>query len=115
VKAHATVVAERDSRAMTRCTTLRSSPPISLRPTTEGLHLVASAAGPIGGDDVCIDITVADAAALTIRTIAAQVALPGPHTGPSLAAVTATVGEGAHLVWKWLGPRLTDMAAHPPG
>jgi len=93
------VVAEGDGRRRTRCTTLRSSPPISLRPTPDGLHMVGSAAGPVGGDDIRLNLTVGDGAALTVRTVAAQVVLPGPRPGPSVATVTATVGEGASLRW----------------
>ena len=99
MKAAAAVVAEQGLHRRTRCTTLRSSPPLSLRDTPAGLHIVGSAAGPIGGDDVHLDITVADGASLTIRTVAAQVALPGPGCGPSRATVRATVGEGATLHW----------------
>lgn len=99
MKAAATVVAERGTRTRTRCTTLRSSPPISLRDTPDGLHIVGSAAGPLGGDDVHLDITVADGASLTIRSVAAQVVLPGPRDGPSISSVSATVGEAATLRW----------------
>jgi len=99
LKAHAAVVAERDTRATTRCTTLVSSPPISLRPTPDGLRIVASAAGPIGGDDVSLDLTLSAGAYLAIGTVAAQVALPGPRPGPSLATVRARIGEGASMRW----------------
>lgn len=99
MRAAATVVAERGTRTRTRCTTLRSSPPISLHDTPDGLHIVGSAAGPLGGDDVHLDITVADGASLTIRSVAAQVVLPGPRGGPSTSSITATVGEGATLRW----------------
>jgi len=93
------VIAERDTRGGTRCTTLRSSPPLSLRPTPDGLQVVGSAAGPIGGDDVSLDLTVVDGGELTIRTVAAQVALPGPRPVASRAAVTVTIGERASLRW----------------
>lgn len=99
MRADATVVAERGQHHRTRCTTLRSSPPLSLRPTPDGLHLLGSAAGPIGGDDVHLALTLTDGAALTVRTVAAQVALPGPRAGPSSAEVRATVGDGATLRW----------------
>lgn len=98
MKAHARVVAECDGRR-TRCTTLRSSPPLSLRETPEGLHLVGSAAGPLGGDDVHLQMAVGEGATLTVRSVAAQVALPGPHPGPSLARMTATVAAGGRLRW----------------
>lgn len=99
MKAHATVVAECDGRRRTRCTTLRSSPPLSLRDTPEGLHLVGSAAGPLGGDDVHLQMAVGEGATLTVRSVAAQVALPGAQPGPSIARVTATVAAGASLRW----------------
>lgn len=55
VCAHATVGAERVGER-TRCTTLRSAPPISLRPTPDALYLASSGAGPIGGDDHRLDL-----------------------------------------------------------
>ena len=99
MRASARIVAEQGTRRRTRCTTLRSSPPISFRDTPDGLHIVGSAAGPIGGDDVHLDITVAAGASLTIRTVAAQVVLPGPHGAPSFSTIGATVGDGATLRW----------------
>lgn len=99
MRADATVVAERHEGRRTRCTTLRSAPPLSLRDTPEGLHLVASAGGPLGGDDVRLDITVAVGATLTVRTTAAQVVLPGPRPGSSTTTVTARVDGGAGLRW----------------
>lgn len=99
MRAAATIVAVPRTGRRTRCTTLRSFPPIALRETPDGLHIVGSAAGPIGGDDVHLDITVADGASLTIRTVAAQVVLPGPRKGPSSSTITATVGRGATLRW----------------
>ena len=62
----------------TRCTTLRSAPPISLRDTPVGLYLVASGAGPVGGDDLRLDIDVRCGASLVVRSAAASMVLPGP-------------------------------------
>jgi urease accessory protein len=84
VKATATVVAEGG-----RCTTLRSSPPFALRETPDGLHLVGSAAGPVGGDELAIDVAVVGD--LTVRTVAAQLVFPGPHGTPSSLTLRATV------------------------
>ena len=99
MRARATVVAERDGPRRTRCTTLRSAPPLSLRDTPDGLHVVGSAAGPLGGDDTLLQLTVAAGATLVVRNVAAQVVLPGVHPGPSFARVTATVAAGATLLW----------------
>lgn len=93
-------------RGGTRCTTLRSAPPISLRETAEGLFLVASGAGPVGGDDLELDVAVGAGASLVVRSAAAQLVLPGPTGAPSTLTVRARV-EGS-LVW---GPEPTVLVA----
>lgn len=95
--ARARIVAELDERGLTRLTTLRSEPPLTLRATSDALYLVSSAAGPLGGDDLALSIEVHHGAQLSIRSAAASVALPGPS--PSKVAVQATVGRGASLSW----------------
>lgn len=99
MRAHATAVAESDGAGRTRCTTLRSSPPLTLRETPEGFYVVGSAAGPLGGDDLCLDMTLAEGATLAVRSVAAQMVLPGPSPGPSWMHVVVNVGEGATLSW----------------
>ena len=92
----ARIVAERvDGR--TRCTTLRSAPPVSLRSTPAGVFLVASGAGPVGGDDLSLDIEVGEGATLLLRSAAAQLVLPGPTGAPSHLTIRAQV-KGT-LVW----------------
>jgi urease accessory protein len=61
------------------------------------VYLVGAAAGPLGGDDLGLDVTVAAGAALTLRGVAATVALPGPGPGPSHWRLSAAVGTGAVL------------------
>lgn len=92
----AAVVAER-AGGRTRCTTLRSEPPISLRDTPNGLYLVASGAGPIGGDDLHLEVDVGHGAAVVVRSSAASMVLPGPSGAASSLRVRATV-QGA-LRW----------------
>lgn len=84
----AAVVAE-STGGRTRCTTLRSAPPISLRDTQDGLYLVASGAGPIGGDELDLDIDVGPGAFLVVRSAGASMVLPGPHGGRSSLRVRA--------------------------
>lgn len=91
--------AEVDGRGGVRLAVLRSTPPLSLRPTPDGVYLVGSAAGPLGGDDVALCVEVGEGAALTVRTVAASVALPGRGGRPSRVAVTARVAAGASLRW----------------
>jgi urease accessory protein len=98
ITAHASVGAERVGER-TRCTTLRSSPPISLRTTPDGLYLASSAAGPIGGDDLRLDVDVAAGADLDIRTVAAGLVHPSAHGHSSRLDVHVTVAGGATLRW----------------
>jgi urease accessory protein len=56
------------------------------------VHLVATAFGPLGGDDAEIRLVVEAGATLTVRTVAAAVALPARGDGaPSSSRVRATV------------------------
>jgi urease accessory protein len=89
VKAQATIVAEGG-----RCTTLRSTPPFALRETPDGLHLVGSAAGPVGGDELSVDVSVVGE--LIVRTVAAQLVFPGPHGTPSSLTLRAVVHGSLH-------------------
>jgi len=97
VRARARVAAERDGRGGSRLVTLRSEAPLLLRSTPEALYLVGGAGGPLGGDDVSLEIVVGSGARLTVRTAAASIALPG--AGPSRFRVWARVAEGGELRW----------------
>jgi urease accessory protein len=97
VKARARIVAESDGQGGTRLTALRSEAPLVLRSTAEALYLVGGAGGPLGGDDLTLEITIGAGASLTVRTAAASIALPG--TGPSKVQVRATVAAGGELRW----------------
>lgn len=87
----AAVVASPTDEGGTRCTTLRSAPPISLRDTHDGLYLVGSGAGPIGGDHLTLDLSVEAGAALVVRSAAASMVLPGARGAPSSLTVRAKV------------------------
>jgi urease accessory protein len=63
------------------------------------VHLVGGAAGPLGGDNLTVDIVVGPGAALTVRTVAASIALPDRTGSPSHTRVHATVAAGARLEW----------------
>ena len=97
MRARARVVAESDGRGGTRLAVLRSEAPLVLRATADALYLVGGAGGPLGGDDLALEIEVGTGAALTVRTAAAAVALPGD--GPSNVVVHATVASGGALRW----------------
>ena len=97
MRARARVVAEPDGRGGTRLVTLRSQAPLVLRSTPDVLYLVGGAGGPLGGDDLSLEIVVSSGAKLTVRTVAASIALPG--AGPSRIRIRATVARGGELRW----------------
>lgn len=74
------------------------------------VHLVATAFGPLGGDDVEVLLVVEEGAALTVRSVAAAVALPARgHTAPSSQRITASVGGTLDL---GLEPTVVAAGAH---
>lgn len=94
------VVGARYIDGATRLTTLRSDPPLTLRFAAGAVYLAASAAGPLGGDEVELDVDVGPGATLEVRTVAATLALPGPTPLPSRSECRVTVGDGAELRWR---------------
>jgi len=98
VKAYAAVRAEGTARG-SALTQLRSEPPLVLRPTHDGLYIVGGAGGPLGGDELTLDIDVRAGADLVVRSAAATLAQPSPTGTPSMLRATLRVGAGARLVW----------------
>lgn len=94
MRSHAAVVVDGE-----RCTTLRSDPPLTLRETPGAVHMVGSAAGPVGGDDLQLDVELKAGTSLTMRSVAAQLLFPGPSGRTSHARVRVGVGAGAALAW----------------
>jgi urease accessory protein len=100
VKAHAAVTVARGQDGRCTLTRLRSQPPLTLRPTGKGpcgaqVHLVGSAAAPLGGDELELDVTVEAGAALRLRSTGAHVILPGRDAGPARLRTSVTLAEGA--------------------
>jgi urease accessory protein len=84
----------------TRLAVLRSEPPLLLRRTGPAqVHLVGGAAGPLGGDDLRLDIEVGAGASLCLRTVAASIALPNRAGDRSRMEIHATVETGGRLCW----------------
>jgi urease accessory protein len=78
---------------------LRSEPPLTVRRAGDRVLVVGSAAGPVGGDELALDVAVGPGATLTLGTVAATMAWPGPTGAPSSQSVHATVADGGHLAW----------------
>lgn len=93
-------VVARNVDGRTVLSALRSTPPVALRATTDGLTLVASAFGPLGGDRTRIEVLLEDGARLRVGSAGAQVAQPGEHDVVSRASLRLDVGAGAHLHWQ---------------
>lgn len=104
MRASARVVAEADGRGGTRLAVLHGEPPLLPRRTGSGpgvtVHLVGGAAGPLRGDDLHLTLAVGPGAFLTVRSVAAQLALPGrPGSPPSRLRIRADVAAGGTLRW----------------
>jgi urease accessory protein len=99
VRAVARIVAERVG-PRTALRVLRGEAPLLPRRTgPREVHLVGGAAGPLGGDDLRLDIEVGPGAELWVRTVAASIALPGRDGAESRLSVRAEVGEGGFLAF----------------
>lgn len=86
---------------------LSSAPPLTLRQTGPyAVHLVSTAAGPLGGDRLELDVDVAPHTTLELGSVASTLVLPGE--GESEMLVTARVGAGAVLRF---APEPTVLAA----
>jgi urease accessory protein len=103
MRAAARIVAETDARGRTRLSVLHGEAPLLLRRTGVGpdvtVHLVGGAAGPLGGDDLRLDVEVGPGARLRVRSVAASLALPGRSADRSRMRVRASVHAGALLHW----------------
>lgn len=89
---------------MTVATVLRSEAPLLLRAANRGdlleVHLIGGAAGPLGGDDLRLDLDVGAGSNLRVRSVAAQLAQPDPRGRSSVATTTARIRGDAHVDWQ---------------
>ncbi|MFI5906919.1 urease accessory protein UreD [Dactylosporangium sp. NPDC051541] len=99
MKAAARIVAEL-SGGRTVLRVLKGEAPLLPRLTGPGeVHLVGGAAGPLGGDDLSLEIEVGPGARLRVGTVAASIALPARSGAESTLSVHAVVGEAASLTY----------------
>lgn len=79
----------------------RATPPLVPRRTgPDEVHLVGAAGGPLGGDELTLEIQLAADAQLTIRSAAATIVQPGDGSaGPARLTVRAQLAAGARLHW----------------
>ena len=96
---------------------LRCAPPLRLLPVRGAtgpavVHLVSSAAHPLGGDEVTLTVHVGPGASLRLSGVAATVALPGPCGAPSRIAVHLSAGAGAAVSYLPEPTVITARARH---
>lgn len=98
MRARAQLAAESGSDgAHLRC---RCTAPIVLRQTgPHRVHLVQSAGGPLGGDELALDVHLGVGAFLQVRSAAATVVQPGSPPAPARWTVAAGLDDGAMLDW----------------
>lgn len=105
------VVARRGPGGRTVLPVVRASGQLAVRrtgPTT--VHLVATAFGPLGGDDAELRLVVEDGARLAVRSVAAAVVLPPRGASPpSVQRVWAEVAGALDLR---LEPTVVTAGAH---
>jgi urease accessory protein len=111
VKTCVEIVARPGRDGRTALAVVRADGQLTVRrtgPTT--VHLVATAFGPLGGDEVDIRLVVEEGATLTVRSVAAAVALPARGAGaPSAQRIRATVAGTLDLR---LQPTVVAARAH---
>ncbi|MGH3780317.1 MAG: urease accessory protein UreD, partial [Pseudonocardiaceae bacterium] len=79
----------------------RSAAPVVLRPTgPHQVHLVQGAGGPLGDDDLALDIQLGAGAYLQLRSAAATVVQAGLSPAAARWTVAATLAAGAVLDWR---------------
>ncbi|MGH3880524.1 MAG: urease accessory protein UreD [Actinophytocola sp.] len=96
---------------------LRCAAPLTLVPARRRtgpalVHLVSSAATPLGGDELALTVHVGPCAALELRGIAATVALPGPHGAPSRSVVRLHLAAGSTTTYLPEPSVITARARH---
>ncbi|MHC1562777.1 urease accessory protein UreD [Actinomycetospora sp. C-140] len=92
--------------------TWTSRPPVVLRRTgTARVHLVQVGGGPLGGDELGLEVVVGPGQHLELRSAAATVVQPGREPGAAATfVVTASVASGGSLVWRPEPTVVTDGA-----
>jgi urease accessory protein len=113
VRAQACLEVERDTAGRSVVRTLRSAAPLTLIPVRGEpvVHLVNSAASPLGGDELELTVRVGPGACLRLTGIAATVALPGPGE-KSRSTVHVELGEDAILSYLPEPTVITARANH---
>lgn len=79
-------------------TSVQAQPPLGVRLAGGEVHLMGTAGGPHGGDQLHLQVLVLEGVQATVRSVAATVALPGDG-GHSIISTDVQVQAGASLRW----------------
>ena len=111
MKTFVEVVARPGPGGRTALPVVHASGQLAVRRTgPTSVHLVATAFGPLGGDDAEVSLVVEEGASLTVRSVAAAIALPSRgEVLPSAQRITASVGGTLDL---GLEPTVVAACAH---
>ncbi len=98
MKAQATLTVDPGLHA--ECIRWCCAPPIVFRQTGPNrVHLVQAAGGPLGGDDLRLDVRLGERTCLQVRSAGATVVQPSSPAAPAQWIVAADLGDGAVLKW----------------
>lgn len=84
--------------------------PISVRRCGHRVLLASSAAAPVGGDELVLDVVVGDDARADVGSVSASLVWPGPSDAWSSTVTTSDVGAGADLAM-WLEPTVSVVGS----
>jgi urease accessory protein len=88
---------------------VRAGGHFAVRRTGPGrVHLIGTAAGPLGGDEIDVVVRIGPGARLSVRGAAATIVLPSAHEAASTIRIRADVADGGHLD---LAPQPTIVCA----
>lgn len=95
----------RPGPARTALEVVAATPPFSLHRCGDRILFGASAAGPLRGDRLGVDLEVLSGASADVGSVGAMSIHPGPRSDdrPSMLTTRCSVGDGAHLRW-WPEP-----------
>ncbi|MEP4649636.1 MAG: urease accessory protein UreD [Ilumatobacter sp.] len=100
MKGHGSIRVAYDERSgRSSLSSAASGPPFGIRSCAGRILIAASAAAPVGGDELSLDVAVDDGACADVGTVASTVVLPGPTGEPSTMSTRCRVGRDAHLDW----------------
>ncbi|CAN5221451.1 urease accessory protein UreD [soil metagenome] len=98
VTATGSVVIGSDRSGRPRLVHLRTQAPLGVVRSGGAVHLMGTAGGPLGGDDLSLHVRVLSGTVVTVCSVAATIALPGDGR-PSHQRFMVTVEAGAALRW----------------